>query len=291
MTTRWILVTMATVGVSCSDGDADPKTPAPDATASTDTTPDTAEPDVPDTPPPEPDPIVAQFRADELRVREAGDGFDLDQDGDIDNALANLFEEQFIADLLGGDPNTWITKQVEDGDLNLLFDLGALHDLADDPALTIDILLGEPVGADAVDGYLVQCDSLTEAGDAASHFDNVTMTAGKLQGGPGEFRFKMTFAQDTELVFRDARIAATLSEDGSTLTNGMIGGTLVLSELEAVLANDPEVGGEFLVLVMGYLKSVADLDLDDDGETDAMTAAFGFKAGATAIDRESPCHE
>ena len=44
------------------------------------------------------------------------------------------------------------------------------------------------------------------------------------------------------MLLREARLVGTLSSDGQTLTNGMMGGAVSYAELDEVVQNDPEIG-------------------------------------------------
>lgn len=294
-----ILVAGLGCGAEDDSGDPVPDLPVSDAgdAATEDLAPvptdlggtEDAEP-APDVPPLEP--IVVQLRATSLGVLPPGEGFDLDGDAAPDNALAALFENPDVAGLLGGDPNGFLAKEIDDGDLNLLLDFLALHHVKDDAQVELDLMLGKPA---VKGGYDVLCESLGEDGAPLSHFDTGSVSEGIFESGVGQFRFALSFAGDTVLTFRNARLTGELANArgvaGSGLSGGRLGGVLLLSELAEVLENDPEVGGEFVQLIMIYLQTVADIDTDDDGTPDAMSAGFFLTADATQVNRSAPCVE
>ena len=58
----------------------------------------------------------------EIELLGSDDGFDLDKDGESDNALALLFEDPYIGPVLGGDPNEFIARSIQRAELLLLLD-------------------------------------------------------------------------------------------------------------------------------------------------------------------------
>ena len=257
----------------------------PAGDAAEDGTEDTAE----DTAPLPAPAITWDYLSHEVRLLGPGEGFDLDGDDVPDNALGELLSDPELQESFGGDPNEWLAESVADGDLALLIRLLEVHDrtATDDPSVGVEIYVGD--GLDGDGAHLVSCDSYDEAGAPASLFTEATVTGGELAAGPGTFRFVMTFAANTELVFRHAHMSALVSADGAGLDDGRIGGVVVLTEIEAILNNDPELTESGKFIIYGLFESIADIDLDGDDEPDGVSAGFGVAASPAAIDTDSPC--
>ena len=90
------------------------------------------------------------------------------------------------------------------------------------------------------------------------------------------------------MLLREARLVGTLSSDGQTLTSGMMGGAVSYAELDEVVQNDPEIGPQFArEVMMAFIRQKLDIDLDGDGQFDALSAAFSFEAVRAVILRDS----
>ena len=239
--------------------------------------------------------LDVDFVMDHVELLASGEGFDLTGDGAPDNALATIFEHPMIGDALGGDPDDYIARSVQRGELLVLLDFDRLGDLQDDASAGIDMLLGASAGGgELFDGsgqFAVRCGSLDESGAAASVFEEVSLSSGALSGAPGEFLFLMPFALDTVVVLREARIEAEMSADGLRMTGGTLGGSVTMEDLEEVVENDPEIGPQFASIMLAILNAQLDVDQDGDGEPDALSASFGFTAVRGAIDREGACDD
>ena len=112
------------LGCSPDAGPSDQKTASVNDTGSTgttgadadtagDTAGDTGEPEVP---------LDADFVMDSVRLLPSSQGFDLNGDGEPDNALSLLFENELIGDALGGSPNGYIADSVARGELLVMLD-------------------------------------------------------------------------------------------------------------------------------------------------------------------------
>lgn len=257
---------------------------AGDPAGDTGDTGDTGEPEVP---------LDADFVMDSVRLLPSSQGFDLNGDGEPDNALSLLFENELIGDALGGSPNGYIADSVARGELLVMLDFSNLGSFIDDRQAGIDMLLGaSESGSERFDGdatFQVRCGSLAEDGSAASTFDNVQVASGALSGAPGEFLFLMPFAIDTTVLLRQSRIEGTMEPDGTGIRSGTLGGSITFGDLREVVRNDPEIGPEFARIMLSILEAMLDVDQDGDGEADALSAMFQFTAVSGTIDREAPC--
>lgn len=223
-------------------------------------------------------------------------GFDLDGDGESDNALALLFSDPLVGQALGGDPNEFIARSVRRGDLLLLLDFHALNDFANDRRHDIDIFLGRDTDSRRRNNFngdaefYVSCSSVTATGEPESRFNHVKLTAGALEGRGGQFRFLVSFS-NTEVLLRNARINGEMSADGLQISNGQIGGAVTYEDLEEVVVNDPEIGPAFARVMLSFIERELDIDLDGDGAPDALSASFRFAAVRAQILRNEACRE
>ena len=111
-----------------------------------------------------------------------------------------------------------------------------------------------------------------------------------LIGSDGAFRFLVSFS-NTEVLLQNAKIFGYFDAEGLQITEGMLGGAVSFEDLEEVVLNDPEIGPQFADVMLAFLRAKLDIDLDNDGDFDAMSASFRFEAVPAMIDRESPCAE
>ena len=137
----------------------------------------------------------------------------------------------------------------------------------------------------------MSCSSLNDAGEAGSRFTEVELVNGELSGRRGQFRFLISFAGDTEVVLRDAKLSGKVSPDGEQITEGLLAGAVTFEELEEVVRNDPEIGSGFAQVMLNFLSSKLDMDLNQDGRADALSASFRFTAVRANIDRTMRCAE
>ena len=238
--------------------------------------------------------LEPEFVMNQVELLPLDEGFDLNEDGQPNNALSLLFSDPIVGNALGGDPNEYIARTVRRGEMLLLLDFRNLNDFETDQNLHFDIFLGRDTDSrrrnnfNGDSEFYITCSSLTEAEEPESRFENATLIDGELNGRNGQFRFLITFS-NTEVLLREARLVGTLSSDGQTLTNGMMGGAVSYAELDEVVQNDPEIGPQFARVMMAFIRQKLDIDLDGDGQFDALSAAFSFEAVRAVILRDSAC--
>ncbi len=240
--------------------------------------------------------INPEFVMNQIELLSPEEGFDLDGDGTPDNGLALLFADAVVGQVLGGDPDEYIARTVRRGELLLILDFNRLDSLVNDDYVNLDIFLGRDSDTrrrnnfNGEQDFFVSCNSLNDDGTPESQFIGAQINGGRLEGEGGQFRFLVSFS-NTEVLLREAKITASLSEDGTMITEGMLGGAVTFAELEEVVRNDPEIGSSFAQVMLNFLSAKLDVDLDGDGSADALSASFSFSAVNAIVNRDEPCVE
>ena len=182
------------------------------------------------------------------------------------------------------------------GELLLLLDFHRLDHLVDDDYVNLDIFLGRDSDGrrrnnfNGEEDFFISCNSLNDDGTAESQFIGAKVTGGRLEGEGGQFRFLVSFS-DIEVLLRDAKITGSISDDGTMISEGMLGGAVTFAELEEVVRNDPEIGPSFAEVMLNFLRAKLDIDLDGDGTKDALSASFSFSAVNAVVNCSEPCVE
>ena len=240
--------------------------------------------------------INPEFVMNQIVLLAPEEGFDLDDDGIPNNGLAILFADPLVGRALGGDPDEYIARTVRRGELLLLLDFNRLDDLVNDDYVNLDIFLGRDSDTrrrnnfNGRQDFFIACNSLNDDGTPESQFIGAKITDGNLEGTGGQFRFLVSFS-NTEVLLKGAKIIGKVSEDGAAITEGMLGGAVSFADLEEVVRNDPEIGPEFAQIMLNFLNAKLDIDLDEDGLNDALSASFSFTAVNGVVNRSEPCRD
>ena len=92
--------------------------------------------------------LEPEFVMNQVELLPLDEGFDLNEDGQPNNALSLLFSDPIVGNALGGDPNEYIARTVRRGEMLLLLDFRNLNDFESDQNLHFDIFLGGTQTAD-----------------------------------------------------------------------------------------------------------------------------------------------
>jgi len=245
-----------------------------------------------------------------LPMSAADYAFDIDQDGNPDNAMggilgalvgAGLFTQQDMDD------------QINNGFLLLLFELFAAS-LTDDLAASVQFHMGADLDSDPSDNFL----GSEEFAIAAASPPNVSMgaklTGGKLDGGPGDFQIPIPMGVTSIVVnLKQSHLTGDVSSGG--IANGQINGAMPWTDVDQQLipaiadmtdatyksSTTPQATKDMIKFLLDLnqdgtvtadeirnsplLKIILkpDLDLDKDGTKDAMSVGLGFTAVSCII--------
>ncbi len=206
----------------------------------------------------------------ELTLASGLDGFDLDGDGDKDNALAPL----------GAVIDPTLAAALDGSDKVILLQLAAAESLVDDSAVRVAVLGGTDLDTDhdPADNF-----SGTEAFDAGSAVDG--------QGNAVDFNEVALSGGTYTAVFppRDVQIGSaeltatteshlsgrSVSEDNQV---GLYGFGVSVASLVAFGKNLGLEAGD-----LDRLAALADIDTDGDGDDDTVSAAYEFQAVACTL--------
>ena len=235
---------------------------------------------VPDEPPS--DFVAGTYRVTSMELLNTGEGFDLDDDGEVNNklpAVLTLLDLAVEDDMSRDGLNATIAASLAAGDMVQLIDT-----TYEELALTYDLLLG------AVDEHgalsLDEDQSYGDDGVPFSRFEGVFLDQAAMELGPDEVQIPVTFYPDEPAIMIPVwQTIATgeITADGTTCT---IGGAvpvdlLMIQVVEPLIPEDgygDQTKEELLEDINQLLSSetVADIELED-GER-GISAALSFVA-------------
>ncbi len=224
---------------------------------------------------------------DRLQVSDAGSGFDLDGDGDVDNALG-------ANQLFRSSVNDTVPRSIREGRLLLGIELSG--ELAPrDPCVTLTIWKLLDLDDDPSDNFsgrerfTFDPVSLDERGVPRAVFVDVTRDLRSIDGQADTVVLPLPMGQELLLLtMHRARITGEYDPDGRITLGGFILGGAVdrddlLHQLEAAGVNPPP-GFDWDRLLGG-----PDIDSDGDGTPDSYSVAFEFSGvGAELVPGPEP---
>lgn len=284
----------ASVGLSsCTEEVPDDPTPSPTPTA------------IPETPTPVPA-LDGEYKTTAFAIGQTGVGFDLDANGTIDNNLPVVFDtlntqlQTAIYDAVfeanGGNAEQaqavtdTIWAQLEAA--GLVLDVDTLNSnlaaaLSSDTIIYLETLTGTPTDAtlDWYNGLKNGSGEYITDISVGSQSGSVDLSAGKGEVGPGSFTYQIGGALTLDVSSTLATFDYTFTGETSALSNGLLGGAILLSEIESLLRdaipNNEQIPED--EIVANALTAIAPLmDLTLNGEA-AFSVAFTFSTMAIDI--------
>lgn len=215
-----------------------------------------------------------------LTVAPEGEGFDLDQDGDVDNGIASIREsvegfagqslDQILADGLAQGGGVLLLEVFHAGPLqrDKLAFAGFVSGTDTDGDATDNLSGSETFGVDpallAADGHAaVRAATSISKGAFRARLDGASLPVG---GGANGL----------------LAVSGTISTDGAS---GRIGAAIPTDVLVGALA---DAGITIPALLLPTLRAAADLDLDGDGVRDAFSIALDYTAAPATFVPETP---
>jgi len=195
----------------------------------------------------------------------------------IDNQLAMITP---LLDLVGlGAVHGLIQSSIEQGGLLLVLELEGLDDVENDDEVAVTMRFGAGTPLLGTDGQLLSGQTYqVHANSPDLGAPNGRVENGTLHAGPFEVRIPIVvFDIEYELTVNHALIRAELTYDGG-MVNGMLGGTVPMSDLWAIAeVADSEAGGilDSIKLVLG---NMPDYGPDENGDCTELSAALAFSA-------------
>ncbi|MEL6345933.1 MAG: hypothetical protein AAFV53_22670 [Myxococcota bacterium] len=215
------------------------------------------------------DAMIANHVIDSLEVGGRDDGFDLDGDGDVDNAL-------YIAGALL-DPV--LIQALNEAPVLLVLQCAELNDWQDDAAFDLGLLTARDTDGDSSDNFsgteTFNADGMVDDDGAALLATTLALESGRYEG---------TLLSDTLTIgsfelslATPIHLAGAPSEAAHDAVLGMgINTAALIAVLETAGYGD----------AAALLSGLSDLDTDEDGVNDAISAAF--LASAVSCQLQSP---
>lgn len=196
-----------------------------------------------------------------------GEGFDVDGDGEIDNAIWAL----------GGMLDPRIAESLTTAQHVVIAQLSGIDDWGDDTSVRIGVLTAEDPDGDGMDntsgaeafagGAQVDADGLVHVATPGALVDGgytVELATGPLPVGSYELELATGLFVEADVDHRQQ--------------SGLLGFGIALDKLQVALAAEG-ISKEILALLV----NLADLDLDGDGTDDGLSMAFRFEAAACTV--------
>lgn len=296
---RSMAILAVTAGLSaaclgaCTDDSEIEDSPSPTATA------------IPATPTPVPA-LEGEYKTTAFAIAPSGVGFDLDNNGTLDNNLPVVFETlntQLYAGIYdaiftanGGNASQAqvLTNQIwaslESAGLVLdVDDLNANLSTAinSEALIYLETLTGSPSNAtlDWYNGLKNGSGQYLTDNSVGSQTGAVNLATGKGSVGPGSFTYQVGGTLSLEVSNTLATFDYSLTGSTTSLAGGLLGGAVLITEIETLLRdaipNNDQINED--ELVAAALEAIAPLmDLTING-TQAFSVAFTFSASGVDI--------
>jgi len=209
----------------------------------------------------------------------------------IDNQLAVLAPT--IESAAGTDLAASISDSIAGGTILIMPIIENLDDNINDSCVNLTLLLGKVPGGGApalntagtlASGQTFDIDpnSYDASGNPLIHLASAEVVNGHLQAGPVDISLALPVSGSTlTLNIRHAIISFDIAADGTAISNGLLGGELIVEELiTAAMAISDTLPIETL---RGFLTSVADLSPNATGDCESLSVALVF-SGIPAVE-------
>ena len=169
--------------------------------------------------------------------------FDLNDDGQVDNALAGLIP--MLAGFMpeGTDVQSEIDKAIAEGEMAVLVEFEGVTDWANQASFTMNLFVGKDadddysdnLDPDVVGDFLIDPNSLDpQTGESLIAYEGATITNGLLEGGPSTFVLDLPLSDDLNIhgqmdgATLEAQVVVNQGTDPPeiVLTDGKLGGYL-----------------------------------------------------------------
>jgi len=305
--TQFLVVALGVAGMALAVGCGDDSTPATDSGVTPDGSTTDAGPTSCDTVEPSKTFVVDVMDIGREDPAGVAPGFDLDMRTSDDTDPMGCYQPDFTSpDGTAGIDNqfavlapvientgsidlaTSIGDSIAGGSILIMPVIENLDDNVNDPCVNLTLLLGAVPGGGApalnTAGTLeagqtldIDPNSYDASGNPVIHIAGASVTDGHLQAGPVDITLSLPVSGSTlSLNIRRAQLAFDISADGATLSNGLLGGELVIEELiTAIVAFSSSLPVD---TVRGALQSSADLSPNDAGDCDSISIALTLHA-------------
>lgn len=189
----------------------------------------------------------------------------------IDNAFSGLLPalESTQAVAING----LIEDSLRNGELILLLELSYINDLEHDTCIDFGLWRGEGTPMIGTDGTVLDGQSFSRSEMEPGLVETIPLSDGSFVAGPFNYTLPVQVLDVfVSFTMQDAYLSGSIRSDGSM--HGYFGGSVALDDFKTIT----ELGdiGDVGTLLDTLLGQAADMDIDGDGECDAISLVFTF---------------
>ena len=189
----------------------------------------------------------------------------------IDNAFSGLLPALEATQAVA--INGLIEDSLRNGELILLLELSYINDLENDTCIDFGLWRGEGTPMIGTDGTVLDGQSFARSTLTPGLVETVPLSDGAFIAGPFDYTLPVQVLDVfVSFTMQEAYLSGTIRPDGSI--HGFFGGSVALDDFRTIT----ELGdiGNVGELLDTLLAQAADMDIDDDGECDAISLVFTF---------------
>ena len=189
----------------------------------------------------------------------------------IDNAFSGLLPalESTQAVAING----LIEDSLRNGELIMMIELSYINDMQNDTCMDFGLWRGEGTPMIGTDGTVLDGQSFSRSTLSPGIVESIVLENGAFVAGPFDYTLPVQVL-DVFITFtmQETYLYGEIREDGSI--HGYFGGGVALSDFQTIT----ELGdiGTVGTLLDSLLTQAADLDIDDDGDCDAISLVFTY---------------